>query len=206
MRIDQARFIRSKGWTVPPGDLGDEALLVLAFGAPAILADRDRIRDIGRAYRRATVAGCSTAGEISGTEVTDDSMVVTALAPRHTRIQAVTLPLRSAEDSHAVGAEIAKGLASDDLVHVLVFSEGLHVNGSKLARGINEAVPKTTQVTGGLAGDGEQFDETLILADGVAGPERVTAIGNCAGCRGKSVHHRFGQSSCAPVGAIDRAA
>ena len=177
MRIEQARFTAKDGWSSGIGDLGDESNLVLVFGAPDLLAQRERIGEIAQTYPNSIVVGCSTAGEISGIEVTDDSLVLTAIAFGHTRIRSVTLPLSSPDESAATGTRIGETLAEEDLVHILVLSEGLHVNGSKLAKGISDSVPDTTLVTGGLAGDGERFGETLILADGTAQANRVTAIG-----------------------------
>jgi hypothetical protein len=177
MKTRQARISASKGWDAPVANPKSKADLVLAFGAPDLLCDRNLIGEIQQAHPEAILAGCSTAGEILGTEVTDDSLVLSAISFERTRMRSVTLPLDSADNSHSAGAKIAGQLVEDDLVHVLVFSEGLHVNGSKLAKGINQGLPRETQVTGGLAGDGENFDKTFILADGVAAPDRVVAVG-----------------------------
>jgi hypothetical protein len=177
MRIEQARFTAKDGWSHGTGDLRDETNLVLVFGAPDLLSQRERISEITQTYPNSIVVGCSTAGEISGIEVTDDSLVLTAIAFGHTRIRSVTLPLSSPDESTATGTRIGETLAEEDLVHILVLSEGLHVNGSKLAKGISDSVSDNTLVTGGLAGDGERFGETLILADGIARADRVTAIG-----------------------------
>lgn len=177
MRIDQCRFSDPAGWDVPPGQLGGDAHLALVFGAPSLIADHKLMSQVRAAYPEAVVSGCSTAGEIRDVEVTDDSLVVTAIAFRHTRIKSITHPLSTPKDSQAVGRLLAANLADDGLVHVLVFSDGLHVNGSMLARGINESLPAATHVTGGLAGDGERFGSTLILADEVAAPDHVTALG-----------------------------
>ena len=48
---------------------------------------------------------------------------------------------------------------------MLVLSDGLKVNGSELARGLRENLPAGVAVTGGLAGDGTDFQQTLVCAD-----------------------------------------
>ncbi|MDH3255793.1 MAG: FIST C-terminal domain-containing protein [Acidobacteriota bacterium] len=178
MKIEQSRFMPSTGWeTEKLGELGSAAKLVLAFGSPQLIEDAQRLSEIEHAYSNAVIVGCSTAGEITDVEVTDDSLTVTAVAPGDTRIRGATLPLGGAGGSHDAGVELARQLSGAELRHVLVLSEGLHVNGSELARGLNEALPAGTTVSGGLAGDGERFGRTLILAEGTAAPDRVTAVG-----------------------------
>jgi hypothetical protein len=53
----------------------------------------------------------------------------------------------------------------------------LHVNGSDLARGLAGGVSEGVSITGGLSGDGTNFAETWVVADGGAGPQRVAAVG-----------------------------
>ena len=194
MKTRQARFTTSNGWDVPIASLGSEADLLLAFGAPNLLTDRGLFEEIEQAHPNAILAGCSTAGEIKDTEVTDDSLVLSAIWLERTRIRSVCLPLESPDDSYATGARLAAELLEKDLAHVLVFSEGLQVNGSKLVKGINERLPQEVQVTGGLAGDGESFSKTLILADGKAASNRVVAIGFFG-------HHL--ESGCGSLGGWD---
>ena len=65
------------------------------------------------------------------------------------------------ENSFQAGARLAQSLDPDGLVHVLVLSDGLRVNGSDLVRGLTRYLPDRVSVTGGLAGDGGRFEETF---------------------------------------------
>jgi hypothetical protein len=65
-------------------------------------------------------------------------------------------------------------LKSDELQHVLVFSDGLMVNGSDLAAGLNG---HGISITGGLAGDGSRFEQTWVMADAPAQAGVVAALG-----------------------------
>ena len=82
-----------------------------------------------------------------------------------------------AKASYDVGKELAQQLNDASLRHVFVLSDGLHVNGSDLARGLADGVSKGVSITGGLSGDGTNFAETWVIADGAAGPQRVGAVG-----------------------------
>src|SRR5213079_1204094 len=71
----------------------------------------------------------------------------------------------------------ARMLDPRGLVHVLVMSDGLQVNGSELVRGLTAHLPAGVGVSGGLSADGARFQKTLVcFADG-ARAGRVAAIG-----------------------------
>ncbi len=166
------------GW-VPhtQGVLGDSAQLVLTFGSTSILKDTGNIDQIRDAYPRAHIMGCSTAGEICGTRVSDDSLVTTAVHFEHTGLSLGRISLEQVRDSFHAGECLAAQLDPEGLVHVLVFSDGLKVNGSDLVRGLTEHLPDQVSVTGGLAGDGDRFEETLVLSNDVPQRETVTVLG-----------------------------
>jgi hypothetical protein len=63
------------------------------------------------------------------------------------------------------------------LVHVFVLSDGLRVNGSDLVRGLTQQLPKQVTVTGGLAGDGDRFQETLVFWNDAPEKDTIAAIG-----------------------------
>lgn len=75
------------------------------------------------------------------------------------------------------GRELAAQIDPAGLRHVLVLSEGLHVNGSELVRSLTQALPEGVAVTGGLAGDGSRFQHTAVALDERPHGDRVVAIG-----------------------------
>jgi hypothetical protein len=75
------------------------------------------------------------------------------------------------------GRHIAQQLNDSGLKGILVFSDGLRVNGSELVRGLNSEVSTSVVVTGGLAGDGDRFHRTWVLQDRRPQTGFVTAVG-----------------------------
>lgn len=178
MRVDQTLWTKATGWQpFPLGRLGACAQLVLLFGSRALLKDTRHIEEVRRAYPLAHFLGCSTAGEICGTQVLDDSLVVTALQFDHTHIEGTSTTVGETGDSLAAGRRLAETLKKDDLVHVFVLSDGLAVNGSELVRGLTQGLPPGITVTGGLSGDGDRFEETLVLWDGPPAQGMIAALG-----------------------------
>jgi hypothetical protein len=66
---------------------------------------------------------------------------------------------------------------SQKLVHLFILSDGLRVNGSDLIRGVRSHLPDTVSLTGGLSGDGDRFQETLVLWNDTIAQGRIVAVG-----------------------------
>jgi len=178
MKIEQNKWTGAAGWTPRPlGALGESAQLVLIFGATPILREKGLVEEVKRTYPAAHILGCSTAGEICGTEVSDDSLVSTAVRFEHTRLGGAQVKLDHVNGSFQAGQYLAQSLDPHELVHVLVISDGLGVNGSDLVSGLTQYLPKGVTVTGGLAGDGARFEETFVFWDGAPQVGAISALG-----------------------------
>ncbi|MFQ5655949.1 MAG: FIST signal transduction protein [Candidatus Methylomirabilales bacterium] len=178
MRIEQKRWTKAKGWDPEPlGRLGESAQLVLVFGSTSILREEKYLTQIKKIYPKAHLFGCSTAGEICGTQVSDESLVTTAVTFEYTQINGGRITISEVGNSFHAGERLAQSLDVEGLVHVLVFSDGLRVNGSDLVRGMAKHLPAEVTVTGGLSGDGERFRETLVLWDGASVKDAVAVLG-----------------------------
>jgi hypothetical protein len=176
----KTRLIRWEGgsWELgaaPP--LDEPAHLVLAFGSTANLRSAELISRLRERNPEAALLGCSTAGEILGTRVTDDSLVAAEIRLESSRIQTVCIRLGEVPCSFEAGELLAGSLEKEGLRHVFVLSDGLSVNGSELVGGLTKNLPADVSLTGGLSGDGGAFQETFLLWDSGAERDMVTAIG-----------------------------
>lgn len=161
--------------------------LVLVFGSRDLLAQPGQLATVKEQYPHAHLLGCSTAGEIYGTQVSDDSLVVTAVEFEHTQLHGAQVKLTPGASSFAAGKDLAEilpptlpgktGAAQDPLKHVFVLSDGLNVNGSDLVRGLMQQLPDGVTITGGLAGDGDRFGQTLVFWDGPPEPGVIAVVG-----------------------------
>ncbi|MBY0495544.1 MAG: FIST C-terminal domain-containing protein [Cyanobacteria bacterium] len=174
MQVEQITWSDRGGWQKPASVAN--AQMVLVFGHRSAFENAAFAADLARHWPNAARIGCSTAGQIQGTDVSDEGAVATAVHFDHTDVRVATAHVTAAE-SAAAGAALATRLAAPSLVHVLIISEGLDINGEALVRGLGEKLPSTVSVTGGLSADGEHFKETLVLCDGAAKKNCVVAIG-----------------------------
>ena len=178
MKVKQRIWTGEKGW-VP--DFTEEpkrdVQLVIFFGSVDLLKEEQYCSEIKQAYPNAHFFGCSTAGEICGTQVLDNSIVLTAISFDSTQIKGARVKLNKSIDSFHSGKILAKDLPREGLRHVMVLSDGINVNGSALVKGLTENLPDDIIVTGGLAGDGARFQETLVCWDSKPERDTIAAIG-----------------------------
>jgi hypothetical protein len=109
--------------------------------------------------------------------VEDGSLVVTALHFEHTRVAQVSTVLTSMEDSFAAGKRLATGLPVVGLRAVLIFGQGVQINGSAVLSGMTEILGPRVPITGGLAGDGGAFAQTWVLDEQGVSSNRLTCVG-----------------------------
>ena len=127
-------------------------------------------------FAKAHVMGCSTGGQIRNDDV-DDEIAAVALRFDRTRLGLACEAVPAPAHSRACGEAIGRRLAADDLAGIFVLSDGLNVNGSELVAGIGGVTGPKIPLTGGLAGDSAQFEETLVGADGAPKRGQVAAVG-----------------------------
>ena len=157
--------------------LPNDADWLLVFGNRKLLQEPALFPMLKEACPKALITGCSTAGEIYGTEVLDGHLVLTAVRFSGTRVRMVMAHSDAAADSRTVGSALLAQLHDPQLRHVLVLSDGIQVNGSELVQGLREALPRGVNVTGGLAGDGADFGSTVVIANAPAAEGVIAAIG-----------------------------
>src|SRR5262249_28008971 len=131
-------------------------------GAPGFLEQPQAIKELRRAYPKAHMLGCSSAGEIVGTTVRDGALSVAVARFEKTTMSTAAVEVSDAAQSFNAGRDLARRLDRPGLRGVLVLSEGLKVNGSQLVKGLNSVLPDSVVVTGGLSGDGTAFKRTWV--------------------------------------------
>lgn len=176
MKMSQQVWSEATGWQSAQSWL-ERAQLVFVFGGIDLFQQAHWLPSLRAACPEALLFGCSTAGEIAGTAVNDNTLVATALEFQSTRVRHALVHLTDGDGSFDAGRTLAAQLPGSDLAHVIVISDGQQVNGSELVRGLAAGLPAGVRVTGGLAGDGGRFQQTLILAGEVPLSGAVAAIG-----------------------------
>jgi hypothetical protein len=151
--------------------------LVLCFGAKQAIQEHQPYTLLKKKYPAAHIAICSTAGEIFNTGVYDDTLSVTAVSFEHTKLEAHTIETKDHANSYDAGRALLQKFNTTGLSYLMILSDGSHVNGTELVRGLNEASHYTLLITGGLAGDGPNFQSTMVGLNTEPREGVITGIG-----------------------------
>lgn len=158
-------------------NLQNERNLILGFGGKEVL-ENDNIYSLLREdYPSSEIVLCSTAGEIFDDQVLDQTVSVTVINFEKTNFSIVQQNIAESEDSYLTGSILFQKLDQRDLNYVLIISDGGLVNGSELVRGIASVNANNVPVTGGLAGDGADFNYTLVGHNAHPAKGNIIAIG-----------------------------
>ncbi|KIM09948.1 MAG: hypothetical protein KU29_01480 [Sulfurovum sp. FS06-10] len=154
-----------------------KANLVFIFGDRKVFKEAKAYEEIKTLYPNAHIVGCTSSGNILNAQVSDALMVATAVQFEHGYVEVSIQDFTSEDDLIHISNELLLALPQEGLKHVFLLSDGLNMNGTSLAQGANNAMNHKMPITGGLAGDGTDFEQTWIMADDVARQNRVVAIG-----------------------------
>ncbi|HLX14955.1 MAG TPA: FIST N-terminal domain-containing protein [Bradyrhizobium sp.] len=176
MRSQQITWNPQGGWNRIAGE-PEKVSLVFYFGARETLACGKRYRELREIFPAAHILGCSTGGQINNSDVSDDEIVAAAISFHSTTLRLAHHDIVDARQSRHCGESIGRALKADDLAGVFLLSDGLNVNGSELVGGLVGAIGPGIPLTGGLAGDGAKFTETLVGGDCAPRPRLVVGIG-----------------------------
>ena len=175
MNSSQYHFING-AWDRPlPSQ--DKSQLVLVFGNRNSMQDASFVDALIQAFPSGQIVGCTTSGEIKQIHIFDDSVVVTAIHFDATPVEAVSANLTDFDNLEEATRHLAQSLPHDDLKHVLVFSDGQQVNGTTLVDGLCKHLPKNVLVSGGLAGDSDRFEETVVWHNDKAEAGKIVICG-----------------------------
>ncbi|OIN57831.1 FIST signal transduction protein [Arsenicibacter rosenii] len=155
----------------------EKAQLVLAFGERQVLENTPIYESLRERFPNASIIINSTSGEIHQDRVYDNSVVVTAVEFEKTIIRTCEIDIESHPESYAAGLQVAQALKAPDLAGIFIISDGGVVNGSDLINGLNQYLQHTVPITGGLAGDADRFERTLVGLDHDPVAGKVVGVG-----------------------------
>lgn len=157
-------------------DLQGDPAVVLVFGPTDVIKATPQLQALAARYPSAIHIGCSTGSAVHGVILEEQLLSATAIGFDKTAVVLHTHPLRDAAQSWDAGQTLAQMAQADDLAGILLLSVGLGVNGSDLVEGMRSVLGQDFPISGGLAGDGARFGETVIAINGEVFDDRVVAL------------------------------
>jgi hypothetical protein len=179
MKIQQLKY-QQNNWSIlqeTPLFSSENVQLVLAFGERKLLESWSVYEQLRHKFPKASIVINSTSGEIYEDAVYEDSLIVTALEFDKTQIRATKIDIENHIESYQAGEKIARELMADDLAAIMIISDGAKVNGSSLIEALNLTTAYKVPVFGGLAGDSDRFEKTLVGLNEEPVEGRIVGIG-----------------------------
>lgn len=162
MKAVQAYFTEKDGWMYLTDKQQLTKPLVIVFGDRFLLENESVLKSLKQEFPYQDMVYGSTAGEIAGPHVLDDSLSVTAID-----FEKTTFVVKSAnffdfdKDEEKLGRALYSQMPQEGLKHLFVVSTGSFINCSMLISGIEENIPANVALTGGVCGDGSRFEKTV---------------------------------------------
>lgn len=128
-------------------------------------------------FPEAEMIGCTTGGEISGTSVMDDQLVATLVSFDSSWVRGGVVSILDYRNSEDAAKALMEQIPIKGLRHIFVLADGVLTNGSEVVRGLNANLPINIPVTGGLAGDGTDFNQSFTIYNGKVESSTITAVG-----------------------------
>jgi hypothetical protein len=174
MKVTQAQFMDGN-WSPSITSLSQNPQWILAFGSRELLPEA--LKNIRDQFPGAILTAASTSGEIFEDQVYENSVSLNLVSFEKTELKSALATCSNVNQSEEAGKQLGRELNAPDLKHIFVLSNGLTVNGTALAKGIQQEVGAAVSISGGLAGDGADFKKTIIFNNDQSGDSLIVAVG-----------------------------
>lgn len=161
MKIVQAQKLKEKGWKYLSNKIELRDPLVFVFADRLFLENQEIIDEIKAEFPYEHIVFASTAGEICGNEVLEESIVVTAMEFEKSSFLVKSGNILDCNnDAKVLGSKLTDALPKKDLKHVFVLLDGKLVHASALINGLESGLDGQ-MITGGKCSDAPRFIKTL---------------------------------------------
>jgi len=175
MKVQQLS-LKADLWLQDIEKINSKTNICLLFVSPEFYDIQKVLDSLVEKIPNALIVGCSTAGEISNISVRDNTISLTAIEFEKTSTKLIAEKINNSSCSYKKGEQIGTALDSKDLKHVLIFSDGLNVNGADLVLGLKAKLPNVS-ITGGLAADGADFEKTFVIYNNKISDKTIVGVG-----------------------------
>lgn len=176
MKIEQVLWTPGNNWEIIyDQNLSDSAQIVLAFGSAHLLQDKTLYSELSSLYPNAEIISCSSSGNITQGELLDDSIMVNAFQFSNTLLKTAEVKLNVNQTQQSI-SELFNKVSGNGLSHIMLFADGLAINGTELHNAIQE-LPDGVKVIGGLSSDGTTSNNALTGLNNTPKKGNAVAVG-----------------------------
>ena len=133
------------------------------------------VKELKLKYPETTVVTTSTAGNILGDELKDNTLIATCISFEKTKLNVQSFET-GLGNANKIGKLIANSYDQKGLVYLLLLSTS-EINAGNLIKGVNSIFNGAVNVSGGIAGDDVRFEKTLVGVDEDIKKGNVVTVG-----------------------------
>lgn len=172
--------LNNQEWETLDGELTkndyDKVNIIFLFGDTDVIKNDGNFLKLKDIFPKAIIVGCSSSGNILGSQISNSTVVATAVFLEKSHIEIASLVLNENDNIEKLSENLIDSLPKENLKSIFLMADGLLINGSELIRGINK-VNKLVPITGGMAGDGARFQETYVIVNDKPAQRTIVAVG-----------------------------
>jgi PAS domain S-box-containing protein len=139
----------------------ESSVLIQIFSG---ILDRQKIQSCAKllkdAFVHAHIIGCTTAGEIAGTFMLDETFTISISIFENASIKSSCI---IDSDSAISGQKLAEAIVTEGTKLCILFADGIKLNGEELLRGFSSNLSHDVIVGGGSSGDNYVFSHTFVV-------------------------------------------
>ena len=178
MKTVQAYYTENEGWVYITDKKNLDNPLVIVFGDRVLLENTEILQRLKLEFPYNDIVYGSTAGEIAGQHVLDDSLSVTAIEFEKTKFVVKSANIFDFDkDEERLGQALYKEMPQQNLKHLFVVSTGSFINCSMLINGIEDNMTESVALTGGVCGDANRFEKTVASYNDAPKEGEVVLVG-----------------------------
>ena len=101
--------------------------------------------------------------EIHDDSITDGELIITAVCFEKSTVSFGSLDIPDNSNHFDIGKNLADQVDKNGLKHLFILADGININGSQFINGLVSVLGTNIPVTGGLAGDDNEFLGTYLI-------------------------------------------
>jgi len=160
----------------------------LAFGERVLLDKLLPYTKLRKRYPWAHIVICSTAGQVSNSQLSYDTIVATAISFERSTVRVAEIDFLESNNMNKLGEVLQTEILKEDLKSILVLSEDSLIDSAELIKELDKQTKSKINVFGGFAGDELNFERTIVGINKDASPGKIAIIG----FYGEKIHFGYG--------------
>jgi len=160
--MEAIQFLLSKEEILSQNSVLEKSKLALVFGIVEEFS-ADKHDKIHKYINSDNVVYCSTSGHFIDQLIEDEKFLIIKYAFDDTEIKCAAWNVKDFSSEADIGSAFKETYEAENLRHIMIFSDGHIINSDLLLAGFNTAgIDKEVSMSGGIAGDGINFNSTRV--------------------------------------------